>query len=259
MIARATVTVADRLAAGVATLAAAGIATARPEAEWLMAEALGVARFEIYLVSDREIAEDVAGAYDAAVARRAAGEPLQYIVGWESFCGLRLRVTPDALVPRPETESLVEWSLALLPAGRRVVVDVGTGSGCIAVAIADARLDARVVAVDVSSRAARLARDNARALGVAARVAVVVGDVLRAVGAGCADLIVANPPYLADPLLPTLPREVREWEPPLALSGGADGLAVIRRIVEEAQAVLTPGGWLVMETAGEPHVHLLHQ
>lgn len=246
--------VADRLAASVAALEAAGIGAARLEAEWLLAESLGVARFQVYLALERELPDPVAAAYDAAIVRRAAGEPLQHILGWESFRGLRVRVTPDALVPRPETESLVEWALALLPSGPCVVVDVGTGSGCIAAAIADARPDARIVAVDISAPAARLAQENVRALGFAARVVVVIGDVLAAIGAARADVVVANPPYMADPVLPMLPREVRDWEPSVALCGGEDGLAVLRRIADDAGRVLRAGGWLVMETGGEAHV-----
>jgi release factor glutamine methyltransferase len=254
LIARGAVSAADRLAAGIAALEAAGIGAARLEAEWLLAGVLGVARFDVYLARDRELGDAAAAAFDAAIARRAAGEPLQYILGWESFRGLHVRVTPDVLVPRPETEALVEWALALLPAGSRVVVDVGTGSGCIAVAVADARRDVRVVAVDVSAPAARLARDNVRALGFASRVTVVIGDVLDAVGGRRADLVIANPPYLPEPLLPTLPREVRDWEPRLALTAGADGLAILRRVMADSRRVLVPDGWLVMETAGEPYV-----
>lgn len=254
MIAQVRARLADRLAAGVAALETAGAGAARLEAEWLLAAALGVARFEVYLALDRELDDDVAAAYDAAIRRRAAGEPLQHILGWESFRGLRLRVTRDALVPRPETESLVDWALALLPPGRRVVVDVGTGSGCVAAAIADARPDARVVAVDLSPAAAQLARENVCALGFASRVAVVVGDLLTAIGADRVDLVVANPPYLPDALLATLPREVRDWEPRVALSAGADGLALLRAIAAGSRRVLRGGGWLVMETAGELHV-----
>lgn len=250
---KASAKTAERLAAAISTLEDAGVPTARLEAEWLLADALAVGRFDVYLALERELADDARAAFDSAVARRAAGEPLQQILGWESFRGLRVRVTRAVLVPRPETESLVEWALELLAPGRRRVVDVGTGSGCIAAAIAAARVDARVLALDVSPAAARLARDNARALGFEARVETIVADVLTSVRAASVDLVVANPPYIADGMA-ALPREVREWEPPLALDGGPDGLAVLARIVDDARGVLVPGGVLVVETGGEPQI-----
>lgn len=246
-------TLAERLEAAVAALAAAGVEPARLEAEWLLAGVLGIGRFDVYLALNREVDDRQVLAFDAAVRRRLAGEPMQQILGWESFRGLRIRVTRDVLVPRPETESLVEHALARLgPAGRRVV-DVGTGTGCIAAAIADARPDAHVVAVDLSPAAARVARANVRGLGLDRRVSVVVGDLLDAIGTGV-DLIVANPPYITTAEWPTLPREVRDWEPRLALDGGDDGLAVIRRLVIDAARVLVAGGALVVETGGERHV-----
>lgn len=244
----------DRLIAAVAALEAAGIAPARPEAEWLLADVLGVGRFDIYLALDRELSPAKADAYERAVARRAAGEPLQQIVGWESFCGLRIRVTPDVLVPRPETESLVEWALARLPRGPRRVVDVGTGSGCIAAAIAHARPDVSVLAAELSPAAARVARENIAALGFAARVRVVVADVLTAVAPDGVDVVVANPPYLPDAMLPALPREIRNWEPRGAVLAGADGLRVLTRIVADAARVLVRDGSLLVETAGEAQV-----
>ena len=244
----------DRLTAAVAALAGAGIRTARVEAEWLLAGVLGVGRFEVYLALDRELSPATLDAYGRAIARRAAGEPLQQIVGWESFYGLRVRVTPDVLVPRPETESLVAWALACLPPGPRRVVDVGTGSGCIAAAIAHARPDVTVLAGELSPAAARVARDNVAALGLAGRVRVVVADVLTAVASDAADVVVANPPYLFDGMLADLPREVRNWEPHGALLGGTDGLRVMTRIVEDAARVLVRGGTLLVETAGEPQV-----
>ena len=241
----------ERLTTAVADLEAAGIATARIEAEWLLADVLGIGRFDVYLSLDRELDEHRALTFATAVRRRAAGEPLQQILGWESFRGLRIALTRDVLVPRPETETLVEHALALLPSGPRRVIDVGTGSGCIAAAIAHARRDACVVAVDVSEAAARVARGNARRLGLP--VQVVVGDLLSAVG-GAFDLVVANPPYMPAHDWPALPREVRDWEPRLALDGGADGTVLLRRIVADAPRVLAPGGALIVETAGESHV-----
>jgi release factor glutamine methyltransferase len=246
---------AERLEAAVAELAAAGVAPARIEAEWLLAHVVGIGRFDVYLAPG-ELDDGQSRALDAVVRRRVAGEPLQQILGWESFRGLRMRVTRDVLVPRPETESLVDYALAWLrPAGRRIV-DVGTGSGCIAAAIAHARPDAHVFAVDVSPAAVRAASENTRALGLEARVSVVVGDLLDAIGTGI-DLVVANPPYLRTDEWPTLPREVRDWEPRLALDGGHDGLALLRRTVTGAARVLAPAGALVVETGGERHVDVV--
>jgi release factor glutamine methyltransferase len=179
---------------------------------------------------------------------------MQQILGRESFRGLDVRVTRDVLIPRPETETLVEWALEWLAPGARRVVDAGTGSGCIAAAIAAVRPDVRVTAVDVSLAAARVARVNARTLGFGARIDVVVGDLLGALR-GPVDLVVANPPYMKTAAWPALPREVRDWEPRLALDGGADGAALLRRIVADAPRVLTSGGGaLVVETGGEAHV-----
>jgi release factor glutamine methyltransferase len=224
------------------------------------------------------LAATTARAYAAAVERRAAREPLQQILGWEDFRGVRVRVTSDVLVPRPETETLVEWALELLPppGARRIrVADVGTGSGCIACALVAARRDADVVAIDVSEAAARVADANAWApLGVrraaddrvetyalpgdkVPRARVVVGDLLAAVRSGSLDAIVANPPYLTDAETAALAPEVASHEPRVALSGGADGLDVLTRMVDEVPRVLRPGGVVLMETGGASHVTAL--
>jgi release factor glutamine methyltransferase len=198
----------------------------------------------------------VAAAYRAAVERRRRREPLQHILGWEEFRGLRLRVTPDVLVPRPETEVLVEVALALpLAGGPCRVVDVGTGSGCVACAIARERPGARVLALDRCPRALAVARANVEALRLADRVRLLCADLLDPVVSRGVDLVVANPPYLPAGALPSLPPEVRDWEPRLALDGGPDGLAVIRRLVAGAGRVLRPGGALALETAGGEQAH----
>jgi release factor glutamine methyltransferase len=243
----------------VAVLRDAGIDTARSDAEWLFADAFGVGRAELHvMLDDGPLAAPTALAVAAAVRRRARGEPLQHILGWEGFRGLRLRVGRDVLVPRPETEILVEGALALLPpAGPRGVdvVDVGTGSGNIACAIAAERPDARVLALDVSPAAIAVARENVACLGLARRVAVAGGDLLTGVRAVSMDLVVSNPPYLAAASLKTLPREVRDHDPRVALDGGADGLALIVRLVDDARRVLRSGGALIMETGGGDHTH----
>jgi release factor glutamine methyltransferase len=239
----------DDLAAATTTLARAGVDTPRVDAEWLLAGLLGVGRATLALELDAGLDAETARRYDAAVRRRAAREPLQHILGWEGFRGLRLRVTPDVLVPRPETETLVEWSLELMPAPR-LAVDVGAGSGCIACAIAAERPAARVVAIDRSPAAAAVARTNAEALGLGDRIDVVVADLLAPLGAAGADLIVANLPYIPTSTLATLSPEVTRHEPVAALDGGADGLAEIRRLIATAGSRLAVGGVLVLETAG---------
>ena len=251
-------TVREELTAAAATLRAAGIDTAPSDAEWLLAHVLGVPRLRIHLAADASLSERERARYAAAVRRRAAREPLQRIVGAEDFRGLRFHVTPDVLIPRPETEILVEWALELLPpraAGRpRLVVEVGTGSGCIACAIAAERPDVSVVALDLSPAAAAVARDNAERLGLRAQVTVASGDLLSPVRPRRADLVVANPPYLATSVIAGLAPEVRDGDPRLALDGGSDGLSVIRRLVPQAAAVVRSGGALVLETGGGAQV-----
>ena len=243
----------DQLAAATTALEAAGVASPRVDAEWLLAGLLGVGRVTVRLDPAGAVPELLAERYGDAVRRRARREPLQRILGWEEFRGVRVRLTDAVLVPRPETEALVEWALALLPArgGRRLrAVDLGTGSGCIACALAAERPDLDVVAIDVSPAAAAVARENAIALGLAGRIRVVAADLLDGVRDLGADLIVSNPPYLPTGLVPELPPEVRTHEPVVALDGGADGLALIRRIAAIAHRALRASGVLVVETAG---------
>jgi len=226
-------TFAAELDAATTVLEAAGLSSARVDAEWLLAGLLGVGRVSVRMDLAETVPAPIAERYAHAVSRRARREPLQRILGWEEFRGVRVRLTDAVLVPRPETETLVEWALALLPppgARRLLAIDLGTGSGCIACALASERPDLDVIAVDVSPAAAAVARDNTRALGLASRVGVVAADLLDGIRDLGADLIVSNPPYLPSALVPELPPEVRIHEPRLALDGGADGLALIRRI-----------------------------
>jgi release factor glutamine methyltransferase len=238
---------------GATTLETAGVLGARVDAEWLLAGLLGIGRAGVRMDLSRVLAAPLAERYADAVRRRARREPLQRILGWEDFRGLRIRLTEAVLVPRPETEALVEWALTLLPppgARRLLALDLGTGSGCIACALAAGRSDLDVVAVDVSPAAAAVARDNARALDLGPRVRVVVADLLDGVRDLGADLIVSNPPYLPTGLLAGLEPEVSSHEPRIALDGGADGLVLIKRLVAVARARLRPAGVLVVETAG---------
>ncbi len=237
-----------------ARLARAGVATPRVDAEWLLAGLLGAGRAALGARLDEDLPPGAAARYEVAVGRRERREPLQHVLGWEEFSGLRVAVTPAALIPRPETETLAELALALLPPPSprpRLVVDVGTGTGCVACALATARPDVRVLALDVSEAAARLARRNAHELGLAGRVLVAAADLLAGLG-GLADLIVANLPYLPTSTLAGLAPEVVAHEPRLALDGGPDGLRLIRPLIAAAPVQLAPGGAFALETAGGP-------
>jgi release factor glutamine methyltransferase len=188
-----------------------------------------------------------AARFDSLVTRRAAREPFAYIVGYEEFWGLRIDVTPAVLIPRPETELLVELSRDECRAKPRMLVaDVCSGSGCVAVAIARECNTASVVATDVSQAALAVARHNAARHRVADRIRFVEADLFDA-HSGPFDLVVANPPYVAERDYSTLQPEVRDHEPAVALVAGADGLAVIRRLVADAPARLRPGATLLFE------------
>jgi release factor glutamine methyltransferase len=190
--------------------------------------------------------------FDELVRRRAAGEPIAYLVGVREFYGRAFRVTPAVLIPRPETELVVDEAIHLLdtvPAASGntpLVVDVGTGSGCLAITIALERPHVRVVATDVSPAALTVAGENARTLGADARIEFVTSPLLPPLSSA-PHLIVANPPYVREDERATLPAEVREYEPGLALFAGPEGLDVIRELIPRAGDTLAAGGWLVME------------
>jgi release factor glutamine methyltransferase len=244
-------TVRAALEVGAGALRDAGIDAGRVDAEWLLAEALGVARGRLGVDVLRPVEAPAVARYVLALRRRMTREPLQHIVGTQAFRDLTLKITADALVPRPETELLAGWAVELLPRGPRepVAIDLGTGSGCIACALASERPDARVIALDASPGAVALARDNVAALGLS-RVTLAVCDLFTGLGPMRVDLVVSNPPYLPTALIPSLAPEVSRHDPRLALDGGPDGLDVIRRIVDAAPARLRPGGRLLLETAG---------
>jgi release factor glutamine methyltransferase len=233
------------LAAAVARLAAAGVTEARANAEVLLAYALGTTRAGLVVAARRPLGGGPAARYEALVARAAAREPVQYVVGEREFWSMPIAVDPRVLIPRPVTELLVETVLRVAPRARRVC-DVGTGSGAIAAALACELPAAAVWACDRDGGALAVARANLARH--APRVALVCADLVSAFRPGAFDLLVANLPYVADTELPTLEPEVRDHEPRLALAGGADGLAVVRRLIAAAPVALAPGGWLVMES-----------
>jgi len=238
------------LHAAAARLAAAGIGAdeARLDAEWLARHALACDRAALVARARAIVPAEVVGRFDALVDRRRRREPMGYVLGQVEFWGLAFEVGAAVLVPRPETETIVEEALARIPPrGTRVrVADIGTGSGCLAVSIAREAPGAHVVAIDISAPALAVAARNVARHGVAERVALVRGSLLGAVG-GPLDVIVSNPPYVPDGDRPGLPPEVRDFEPGVALFGGPDGLDVIRAIVAEACDRLRPGGWLIFE------------
>ena len=246
-------TVRHRLDDAVARLSRAGVETPRVDAEWLLAAALGVTRGRLVVVVEQAMDDEVAERYHVWIERRAAREPLQHILGTQAFRDLMLAVGPDVLVPRPETEMLVSWALELLPpfGTSPLVLDVGTGSGCLAGALASERPDVRVLASDASPAAVAIARENVDALGLTDRVTVAVSDLFSGLAAVRADLIVSNPPYVPTGVIDTLAPEITEHEPRAALDGGPDGLRVIRRLVNEAPRWLQPGASLVLETFGD--------
>lgn len=215
----------------------------RLEAEVLLAHALGCSRSALLAHPEWELAPECWLAYWSTVARRAGGYPLPYLTGRVEFYGLDMVVSPAVLIPRPATETVVEMALARRP---HTMVDVGTGSGCIAVAVAVHLPEVEVVATDVSAAALRVASSNVRRHGVADRVHLVQCDTLRAVR-GPVDLVVANLPYVADDEWPALQRSVRLHEPRLALDGGSDGLTSVRKLLVDAPRVLRPGGVMLVE------------
>lgn len=279
-----------------------GDASPRASAQWLLSEALGVSRVQLYVSFDKVLSDQELAVLHDYVARRGAGEPLQYITGEAPFRHITVHVKPGVLIPRPETEVLVSEALALVPEPKRrtydddivaalakhadtaldiidsdsssgafkgvfeqaraqadaedgahapiLVADICTGTGCIALSIASENDDARVIATDLSAEACALARENRKALGLESRVAVLQCDLGAGIGEdrmGTFDLVVSNPPYVPSDVMRQLPAEVADFEPALALDGGADGLAVYRRLLPWARRALKPGGGLAVE------------
>ena len=220
---------------------------ARREAEWLLGESLGLSRLNVYLNLDRPLSEEERGTIRNALKRRGRHEPLAYILGVQPFRGLRIEVSSDVLIPRPETEELVDVVWDRFPERKPLaILDLCTGSGCIACALAHERPEVQVVATDISEEAATVARLNAGQLGVDDRIAVRSGNLFDTVNKGeTFDAIVSNPPYISSD--DSLPPSVAMYEPPAALYAGKGGLDLLRRIIEEAPFYLCSGGLLAME------------
>jgi len=233
-----------------------GLAKPRVEAEHLFAAALGLKRLDLYLQFERLLTADEADRLRGFVVRRGNREPLQHIVGQVAFRDLVLRSDRRALVPRPETEELIDLALALFPAEQPVrALDLGTGSGAIALALAAERPAWKVEAVDRSADALALARENAERCGLAARVAFAESDWFAAV-TDAYDLLVANPPYLTEAEVAAAEPEVREFDPRSALVAPDAGLADLRRILTDAPRFLRAGGWVLLETGIDQHAAL---
>jgi release factor glutamine methyltransferase len=271
-------------------LAGKGVESPRLNGELILAHVLQLPRLQLYLNYDRVLTEVEIEAARKLVQRRGRREPLQHILGSANFCGLELRITPDVLVPRPETELLAERAVTFLrgrretikatgarstagiegPDGARVsnlvragspagsetgvpppcldVLDIGTGSGCLSIWIAHSLPEALVTTVDLSAAALAVARENARQHGVDSRIEFLAGDAFEAIAPGRQfDLLVSNPPYIPSGEIATLEPEVRDYDPRLALDGGADGLDFHRRIAAAALDCLKPGGRLMVE------------
>jgi release factor glutamine methyltransferase len=240
-------TLAEAVAETAHLLAQAGVDTPRLEAEVLVREAAEVSKERLFSHPELPLSPEARGRLEGFVARRLRREPLPYVLGHAEFYSLTFRITPAVISPRPETEILVEGAVKRArEISARLLVDVGTGSGAIAVVLARELPEARVIAVDVSREALRLTRENCVRHGVAARVWTVCGDLLSALE-GEADAIVGNLPYVESGVLSALQPEVRDFEPRAALDGGYDGLEVIRRLSVQLPSHLSKRGFVALE------------
>lgn len=246
-----TVTVLEVIAKSSEFLARKGVESPRLQTELLLAQVLRLPRMKLYLNFERQLTAPELDALRQLVQRRGQREPLQHLVGSISFCGLEIAVNRHVLIPRPETELLAEagWNfLSTIHHPPSTALDFGTGSGCLAIALAAKCPAAQIVAVDISTEALTVARQNAEQNQVAARIEFRHGDGFAALKPGaCFDLIISNPPYIASAEIETLQPEVRDHDPRGALDGGADGLDFYRRLASEAADFLQPHGKLLVE------------
>jgi release factor glutamine methyltransferase len=225
-------------------LAEKGVENPRLEAEWMLCEALSLDRVGLYLNFDRPLTETELAAYRGMVGRRGRREPLQYILGSQEFMGLDFQVTPAVLIPRHDTEVLVTEAVKR-GSSARSILDIGSGSGCVAIALAKALSGAEICSVDVSGEALEVARGNAERNGVTVEFSQ--GSLFEPFPGRSFDMILSNPPYIPAADIETLQQEVRGFEPLGALDGGADGLDFYRSITAAAPGHLTQGGWLLFE------------
>ena len=223
----------------------AGVESPRLTIELMLAHLLKKKRLQLYLEFERDLDESSLAALREMVKRRMTGEPLQYITGEAEFCGLKFAVDRRVLIPRPETELLVEVVAARKPS---TIVDVCTGSGCVAIALAEKLPAAEITATDLSPAALEVAQANAARQNLKKSPRFLMGDLLSILPDSFkADAIVSNPPYIASGELEKLPKEVREFEPVQALLAGVDGLEIIRRLVSDARRFLSPAGFVALE------------
>ncbi len=253
------------LTSAIACLTAHDVPSPRMNAELLIMFTLGCDRAHLYAHPERELTADETRRYDEAIARRATGVPAQYITGHQEFWGLDLIVSPAVLIPRPETEHVVETVLELIsggdsrqgqepragaPAPHIRIVDVGTGSGAIVLALATEFPNAEIHATDISSEALEVARVNAARHELSSRIKFRHTDLLAGLPRGEFEFVVSNPPYVGESEEDTVQLEVRKFEPKNAVFAGSTGLEVIERLIPQAREALRPGGWLVFEISG---------
>ncbi len=242
--------VGDIVSAGAAWLETRKVEDARLQCEWLAAALLSLSRSGLGLASRRAAPEDLVSAMRDGVRRLGRGEPLQYVMGEWDFRSLTLATDPRALIPRPETEQLVQLALDEAEVWERReprLYDVGTGTGCIAISLAIERPECRCTAVDVDAGALELARENAARCGAAGKIEFRQGRGCAGAGEASLDAVVSNPPYIASRVVDGLPTHIRDHEPRLALDGGPDGLDIVREVVNDAAIALRPGGWCFLE------------
>lgn len=234
------------------SLVQAGVSNGAQEAVWLLEHALALRSHQLVSQTDRLVSPDVRARIEALVARRVAREPLQYLLGTQEFCGLEFSVSPAVLIPRPETELLIQYIVGHVHAlSEATIVDVGTGSGCVAITLAARLKGRRILAIDRSPEALEVAQRNAVRHAVRDRIEWLEGDLLAPLRerqvADTIDVIVSNPPYISESDWAGLEPEVRVFEPRMALIGGAQGTEFHERLLRESREFLAPGGLLIME------------
>ncbi len=233
-------------------LRAAGIESAQREAEWLLGAAVQSDRANLYLMREQRLQQHEQAQFEALLQRRLHREPLQYILGNCEFCGFEFAVTPAVLIPRPETELLVEKIVELAASMEMPrIIDLGTGSGCIAVSLAKLIVNVQIVALDLSAAALEIAQANAKKLGVAERIEFRLADMTKLNFDETFDLVVSNPPYVLESERPGLQPEIHDWEPAAALYVQGDGLKFYRCILDYCKNHLRSGGWVACEMASQ--------